>query len=137
MAPAAPSVWPCMDLVELTARRSACPPKTLRMAVVFAASLARVAVPWALNVADIIGLQPGVGDCGPHSSIGSSTSFAAPSPRIKPRRSFENGRQVSGDTTRMASHAFRNPRLKTASLPPVMAMLAAALRTIQKACPMA
>jgi hypothetical protein len=71
------------------------------------------------------------------ASSGSSTSMAAPSPRIRPRRSFENGRQVSGETTRMASHALRNPRLKTASLPPVMAMDAAPLRTIQKACPMA
>src|SRR3989441_5821676 len=31
-APAAPRAWPCMDLVELTASRSACAPNTSRMA---------------------------------------------------------------------------------------------------------
>src|ERR1017187_8572669 len=55
------------------------------------------------------------------ASSGSSTSMAAPSPRIMPRRSLENGRQVSGETTRMASQALRMPQLKGASLPPVMA----------------
>ncbi len=62
--------------------------------------------------------------CAPRAcaaSSGSSTSMAAPSPRIMPRRSLENGRQVSGDTTRMASQAFRMPKLKGASLPPVIA----------------
>ena len=63
--------------------------------------------------------------------------MAAPSPRIIPRRSLENGRQVSGDTTRIASHAFRMPRLKGASLPPVMARSVSPLRTIRNACPMA
>ena len=52
------------------------------------------------------------------ASSGSSTNMAAPSPRIMPRRSFENGRQVSGDTTRMASQAFKMPKLNGASLPP-------------------
>ena len=63
--------------------------------------------------------------------------MAAPSPRIMPLRSFENGRQVSGETTRMASQAFRMPKLKGASLPPVMARSVWPLRTIQKAWPMA
>src|SRR5260370_11397116 len=63
--------------------------------------------------------------------------MAPPSRRIMPLRSFENGRQVSGDTTRMASHAFRNPRLKMASLPPVIAISAPPPRTIQNAWPMA
>ena len=54
-----------------------------------------------------------------------------------PRRSLENGRQVSGETTRMASQAFRIPKLKGASLPPAMARSVAPERTIQKAWPMA
>ena len=37
---------------------------------------------------------------------------------------MENGRQVSGEITRIASQAFKKPRLNTASLPPVMAMRA-------------
>src|SRR5947209_14363102 len=67
----------------------------------------------------------------------SSTSIPAPSPRIKPLRSFEKGRQVSEDTTRIASHAFSSPMLNGASLPPVMAASTWPLRTIQNACPMA
>ena len=63
--------------------------------------------------------------------------MAPASPRIIPVRSFEKGRQVSGETTRIASHALRNPMLKTASLPPVMAISATPLRTIQNAWPMA
>src|SRR5581483_1137504 len=62
---------------------------------------------------------------------------APPSPRMSPRRFFENGRHVSGETTRMASQAFRNPRLKIASLPPVTAISDAPLRTIQNAWPSA
>ena len=58
-------------------------------------------------------------------------------PRIIPVRSFEKGRQVSVETTRMASQAFRNPMLKTASQPPAMAISALPPRTIQKAWPMA
>src|SRR5437764_5540372 len=54
-----------------------------------------------------------------------------------PRRSFENGRQVSGDTTRIASQAFKMPRLNGASLPPVSARSVIPLRTIQYAWPMA
>ena len=54
-----------------------------------------------------------------------------------PLRSFENGRQVSGETTRIASHAFRMPKLNGASLPPVIARSAAPERTIQNAWPMA
>jgi hypothetical protein len=71
------------------------------------------------------------------ASSGSNTNIAAPSPRMRPRRSLENGRQVSGETTRMASQALRNPRLNTASLPPAMAISAAPPRTIQNAWPMA
>ena len=52
-------------------------------------------------------------------------------------RSFENGRHVSPDTTRMASHAFRMPKLKVASLPPAIAISASPARTMRKACPMA
>jgi hypothetical protein len=54
-----------------------------------------------------------------------------------PCRSRENGRQVSGETTRMASHAFRMPKLKGASLPPVSARSTIPERTIQNAWPMA
>ena len=63
--------------------------------------------------------------------------MAAPSPSTMPLRSFENGRQVSGDTTRNASQAFRIPKLNGASLPPVTARGAAPDRTIQNAWPMA
>ena len=61
----------------------------------------------------------------------------APSPSTMPWRSFENGRQVSGETTRIASQALRMPKLNGASLPPVRAISAAPDRTIQNACPMA
>ena len=44
------------------------------------------------------------------ASSGSSTSMAAPSPRIIPARSSEKGRQVSGLTTRIASQAFMLPK---------------------------
>ena len=70
-------------------------------------------------------------------SSGSSTSIAPPSPRIIPLRSFENGRHVSGEITRIASHAFRKPMLKTASLPPVIAISASPPRTARNACPIA
>src|SRR5205085_147692 len=59
------------------------------------------------------------------------------SPRIKPRRSLEKGRQVSGDTTRIASHALSRPKANGASLPPVIAACTWPLRTSQNACPMA
>ena len=61
----------------------------------------------------------------------------APSPSTIPLRSLEKGRQVSGETTRSASHALRIPKLNGASLPPVMAKGAKPLRTIQNACPIA
>ena len=54
-----------------------------------------------------------------------------------PRRSFENGRQVSGDTTRIASQAFRMPRLNGASLPPVIARSVAPCAPSRNACPIA
>ena len=54
-----------------------------------------------------------------------------------PRRSFENGRHVSGDTTRIASQAFKIPRLKGASLPPVIARSLVPVAIIWKACPIA
>ena len=54
-----------------------------------------------------------------------------------PLRSFEKGRQVSGETTRMASQAFRIPKLNGASLPPVRARSVMPERTIQNAWPMA
>src|SRR5262245_39213031 len=47
-APAAPSVWPCIDLVELTASLSVWAPKTCQMARASMGSFARVPVPWAL-----------------------------------------------------------------------------------------
>jgi hypothetical protein len=71
------------------------------------------------------------------ASQGSSTSMPAPSPRIMPWRSRENGRQVSGETTRMASQAFRMPKLNGASLPPANARSTMPERTIQNAWPMA
>ena len=54
-----------------------------------------------------------------------------------PLRFRENGRQVSADTTRSASQAFRFPMLKGASLPPASAMSTAPERTSQKAWPSA
>ncbi len=54
-----------------------------------------------------------------------------------PSRSAEKGRQVSGDTTRIASHALRLPKLKGASLPPASAISARPSRTIHRACPRA
>jgi hypothetical protein len=48
IAPAAPSVCPCMDLVELTGSAGVWLPKTAWMAAASMRSLASVAVPWAL-----------------------------------------------------------------------------------------
>ena len=48
IAPAAPSVWPIIDLVELTGRVAARSPNTVLIARVSIGSLAGVAVPWAL-----------------------------------------------------------------------------------------
>ena len=47
MAPAAPSVWPIMLLLLLTARLSAWAPKAERMAFDSLASFSGVLVPWA------------------------------------------------------------------------------------------
>ena len=63
--------------------------------------------------------------------------MAPPSPKIIPFRSRLNGRQVSGATTRIASQAFKKPKLNGASLPPVMANSAWPPRTIQNAWPIA
>ena len=48
MAEVAPSACPSMDLVEETSSRSACSPKTARIARVSATSPSGVEVPWAL-----------------------------------------------------------------------------------------
>jgi hypothetical protein len=47
-APAAPSMWPVIDLVELTLMRFAASPKTALIALVSLRSLAGVDVPCAL-----------------------------------------------------------------------------------------
>ena len=47
MAPAAPSVWPIMLLLLLTASLSAWSPKAARIAFVSVASFSGVLVPWA------------------------------------------------------------------------------------------
>ena len=48
-APAAPSMWPVMDLVEDTMHwRAASSPRAVLMALVSQASLRGVLVPWAL-----------------------------------------------------------------------------------------
>ena len=47
-APAAPIMWPSIDFVEETASRSACAPKTLRIARVSMPSFIAVLVPCAL-----------------------------------------------------------------------------------------
>jgi len=70
-------------------------------------------------------------------SSASSVIMAPPSPRINPRRSLENGRHVSVETTRIASQALRMPMLNIASLPPVMARSADPCRMAQNACPIA
>ena len=62
--------------------------------------------------------------CAPRArarSSGSSTSIAAPSPRISPLRSMENGRQASGAITRIASQPRSVPNVMQASAPPVTA----------------
>ena len=54
-----------------------------------------------------------------------------------PFRSFEKGRQVSGDMMRMASQPFIAPKVMLASAPPVTAQVTLPLRTIWNAWPMA
>ncbi len=49
MAPAAPSVWPIMLLLLVTASLSAWAPKAERIAFVSLASLSGVLVPWAMT----------------------------------------------------------------------------------------
>ncbi|MNT27883.1 hypothetical protein D3C72_1635350 [compost metagenome] len=49
MAPAAPSMWPCSALVELTRRASKSAPQTSASALRSTTSPMRVAVPWALQ----------------------------------------------------------------------------------------
>src|SRR5438045_6327413 len=63
--------------------------------------------------------------------------MAAPSPRIRPVRFFENGRHVSDATTRIASQAFKCPKEIGASLPPASAQLSVPCRINQNACPIA
>ena len=48
-APAAPIMWPVIDLVELMASLRAWSPKTASMACVSDRSLSGVPVPWALT----------------------------------------------------------------------------------------
>ncbi len=50
---------------------------------------------------------------------------------------MQNGRQVSGETTRIASQAFSSPKLNGASLPPAMAISTSPARTMRNAWPMA
>ena len=52
-------------------------------------------------------------------------------------RSFENGRQVSGETARRPSQALRLPQQNGASLPPAIARSTTPWRTSQKARPRA
>ena len=63
--------------------------------------------------------------------------MAAPSPITSPLRSRENGRQVSGASTRSASQPFMVPKAMEASAPPVTATGALPERTIWNASPMA
>ena len=58
-------------------------------------------------------------------------------PQDQPSPVARNGRQVSGATIRMASHAFRKPSENGVSAPPAMAASAIPFRTIQNACPIA
>jgi hypothetical protein len=71
--PAAPSMWPVMDLVELTAIRYARSPRARLTARVSAASPAGVEVPWALMYWIWSGLTPA-------SSIARRMHSAAPAP---------------------------------------------------------
>ena len=48
-APAAPSAWPTMDLVDEIASLPACGPNASCSALVSVSSLAAVPVPWALT----------------------------------------------------------------------------------------
>src|SRR5438477_12477645 len=63
--------------------------------------------------------------------------MAAPSPRIRPARFLENGRQVSGATTRIASQAFKCPKEIGASLPPASAQSSVPWRINHNAWPIA
>src|SRR5262249_16647023 len=63
--------------------------------------------------------------------------MAAPSPRMIPARFLENGRHVSGATTRIASQAFKCPKDMGASLPPASAQSSVPCRINQNACPIA
>ena len=59
IAPAAPSMWPVMDLVDETGTRlAASSPRASLMAAVSAASLSGVEVPWALMYATAEGGSP-------------------------------------------------------------------------------
>ena len=56
-APAAPSVWPTMLLLLLTARRSAWSPNAARIAFVSVASFSGVEVPWATTYSHLLHLE--------------------------------------------------------------------------------
>ena len=71
--PAAPSRWPVIDFVELTASRRAWSPKTVLMARVSVVSLSSVDVPWALTYWTSSGPIPA-------SSMARCMTRAAPSP---------------------------------------------------------
>jgi hypothetical protein len=55
----------------------------------------------------------------------------------RPVRSFEKGRQASGLSTRIASHAFMKPTTMEASLPPVTARSIMPARIMWNASPVA
>ena len=63
--------------------------------------------------------------------------MAAPSPSTRPLRSFENGRQVSGAITRIASQPRTVPKVRQASVPPVTAQSTMPERTIWNESPIA
>ena len=59
-APAAPSMWPVADLVELTLSAFAASPNTALIALVSLRSLAGVDVPCALMYSHVVGREAGV-----------------------------------------------------------------------------
>lgn len=71
-APAAPSIWPVIDLVELTSAFSAALPSAVLMAMVSALSFIGVLVPCALMYTLSSGVMPAC-------SIASANARAAPS----------------------------------------------------------
>ena len=69
MAPAAPMAWPVIDFVLLTARRSACSPKTSRMAIVSYRSFRGVERAVGVDVVDRLRSDAGARERRAHGAL--------------------------------------------------------------------